>query len=356
MDRQPRRWHDSSSLTAPTAIPLRARLTAVAGFLIGAGTLLGLLFWQGLPEVAEALAVAGWGLVLVAVYHALPMGLDALGWWRLFPVDERPGFPRILLDRWMGESVNTLLPVMQIGGPVVRVRMLMRGGTPGPSAGASVVVDVTLLVLSQIVFTVLGIVLLVLVLGGAGLVGPAVAGVTAMAAAISAFFLLQRRGLFGRIAGPLAKFVGSPALASAADGASSLDRKILDFYADGAALRGSFLFHLTGWIVGTGEVWLALYFLGHPVPLVTAMLLESLGQAVRAGAFVVPGALGVQEGAFMLLGRALGIPPETALALSLSKRCRELLFGLPGLVVWQFSEATGFLKQFRGNSTGPDGE
>jgi uncharacterized membrane protein YbhN (UPF0104 family) len=86
------------------------------------------------------------------------------------------------------------------------------------------------------------------------------------------------------------------------------------------------------------------------------MLLESLGQAVRAGAFVVPGALGVQEGAFMLLGRALGIPPETALALSLSKRCRELLFGLPGLVVWQFSEATGFLKQFRGNSTGPDGE
>ena len=356
MDSQPRRWHDPHSLSAPVRIPLRARLTAIAGFFLGAGTLSGLLVWQGVPEVGGALAAAGWGLVVVALYHVFPLALDALGWWRLLPTGERPSVRRVLVDRWIGESVNTLLPVMQIGGPVVRARMLMRDGVAGSLAGASVVVDVTLLVLSQIVFTILGILLLLMVLGGAGLVGPAVMGVAVMVAAIGAFILLQRRGLFGRIAGPLAKFLGSPALSAAADGAASLDRKILDVYADNAALRGSFLYHLTGWLVGTGEVWLALYFLDHPVPLVTAMLLESLGQAVRAGAFVVPGALGVQEGAFMLLGRTLGIPPETALALSLSKRCRELLFGIPGLVVWQFSEANSFLSQFRRNSTGSDGE
>jgi putative membrane protein len=351
-----RRWHALLSLSAARRIPLRARLTAFAGFLLGAGTLLGLLLWQGVPEVGGALAVAGWGLLLVALYHIFPLVLDALGWWRLLPADERPQIRKILLDRWIGESVNTLLPVMQIGGPVVRVRLLMREGVAGSVAGASVVVDVTLLVLSQIVFTILGISLLVLTLGGAGLVGPALAGVAVMATAIGFFILLPRRGLFARITKPLAKFVGSSALAAAADGAASLDRKILQFYADHAALRASFLFHLTGWIVGTGEVWLALHFLGHPVPLVTAMLLEALGQAVRAGAFVVPGALGVQEGAFVLLGRTLGIPPETALALSLSKRCRELLFGLPGLVVWQLSEANGFLSQFRRNFTSPDEE
>ena len=36
-------------------------------------------------------------------------------------------------------------------------------------------------------------------------------------------------------------------------------------------------------------------------------MLESLGQAVRAGAFAVPGALGVQEGGYVMLGRVVGL-------------------------------------------------
>lgn len=62
---------------------------------------------------------------------------------------------------------------------------------------------------------------------------------------------------------------------------------------------------------------------------------ESLGQAVRAAAFAVPGALGVQEGGYVVLGGALGIPPDTCLALSLAKRAREILLGLPGLLAWR---------------------
>ena len=64
-------------------------------------------------------------------------------------------------------------------------------------------------------------------------------------------------------------------------------------------------------------------------------MLESLGQAVRAGAFAVPGALGVQEGGYVMLGRVVGLGPETALALSLAKRVRELVLGIPGLIAWQ---------------------
>ncbi len=92
--------------------------------------------------------------------------------------------------------------------------------------------------------------------------------------------------------------------------------------------------------MGVGEVWLALSFLGHPVSLLSAMMLESLGQAVRAGAFAVPGALGVQEGGYVMLGRVLGLGPETALALSLAKRVRELLLGIPGLIAWQLDAVT----------------
>ena len=44
-----------------------------------------------------------------------------------------------------------------------------------------------------------------------------------------------------------------------------------------------------------------------------------------------------------MLGALLGIGPETSLALSLTKRVRELTLGIPGLVVWQIEEANALL-------------
>jgi hypothetical protein len=69
-----------------------------------------------------------------------------------------------------------------------------------------------------------------------------------------------------------------------------------------------------------------------------ALLLESLGQAIRAAAFAIPGSLGVQEGGYLLLAPLAGLRPDVALALSLAKRIRELLLGIPGLVFLHFSE------------------
>ena len=55
-----------------------------------------------------------------------------------------------------------------------------------------------------------------------------------------------------------------------------------------------------------------------------------------SAAVMVPGALGLQEGGYVLVGAALGIPGEAALALALVKRARELALGLPSLVAWQW--------------------
>ena len=49
---------------------------------------------------------------------------------------------------------------------------------------------------------------------------------------------------------------------------------------------------------------------------------------------MIPGGLGVQEGGYLMVGNMLGIPPEASLALSLSRRARELAFGVPALLVW----------------------
>jgi hypothetical protein len=53
----------------------------------------------------------------------------------------------------------------------------------------------------------------------------------------------------------------------------------------------------------------------------------------------VPGAIGVQEGGYVVLGPLFGIAPETMLALSLLKRARDLALGVPALLLWQGLEA-----------------
>jgi hypothetical protein len=75
---------------------------------------------------------------------------------------------------------------------------------------------------------------------------------------------------------------------------------------------------------------------GQPLGFIDAFILESLGSGVRAAAFLVPWALGALEGSFVLFGSLFGLPAEAALAISLSKRVRDLALGLPGLVVWQW--------------------
>jgi hypothetical protein len=41
----------------------------------------------------------------------------------------------------------------------------------------------------------------------------------------------------------------------------------------------------------------------------------------------------------VVIGRVLGISPEVAIALSLVKRLREVVLGLPALVFWQRAAA-----------------
>jgi uncharacterized membrane protein YbhN (UPF0104 family) len=97
--------------------------------------------------------------------------------------------------------------------------------------------------------------------------------------------------------------------------------------------------HLLSWLLGGIEVWLVMHFFGHDVGLGPGMIIESLGQAAKAVGFAVPGAIGVQEGGYVVVCRLLGIAPEVAIALSLVKRLREVLLGIPGLILWHRIEA-----------------
>jgi putative membrane protein len=254
----------------------------------------------------------------------------------------------MLRARWIGESVNGLLPVLQVGGNVVKAQLIAARGVDVPSAGASVVVDVMLMVSTQVAFTLFGAALMVALVGGQPLAVSALVGAGLMTGMIGGFYVAQRRGMFGGLARRFERMLGSAPDGALTANAAALDAAVHDVYRRPGAIAAGAGWHLASWVLGAGEVWLALHFLGHPIGFERALLLESLGQAVRTAAFVVPGALGVQEGGYLVLGTILGLTPETALALSLAKRVREIVLGVPGLIVWQAETATSLLRPGRG--------
>ncbi len=298
----------------------------------------GLIAWQGFTVMIEALAVAGWGLVVVALFHLIPQLADNLGWRLLVVKSPCPSLYSLTWIRWIREAVDALLPVAQIGGKLVGIRLLMLHRVSGPAAGSSVVVELTISVITQLLFTLLGLGLLVLLTHNSAVTLGVLAGVALGAVGVIGFIVVQRRGLFAMLLKWLSLITSSQRWVSMVGGAARLDEAIQLLYRRQSVLFYSGMWQFLAWILGAGEVWLALYFLGHPVSVMEALFLESLGQAIRSAGFSIPGSLGVQEGGYMILGTVLGLGPETGLALSLAKRVRELLLGIPALITWQWLE------------------
>ena len=316
-------------------------MTRAATWALSAGVLLfiGVLVSQGLPAVVATLALAGWGLLLVAMFHLLPLALDAVAIRVLFGPAPGGAAPRpmrdALLARWVGESANSLMPAGQLGGPVLMTRRLVSNGMALSEAAAAITVSTTLQTFAQIAFALLG----VASLGAqASHISPHALRVSSLIASgllavqVGGFYWMQRRGLFSKLMRAARRFAGKRDWSEWMSQAESIDRAVQISYGRSGPVAASFLLSLVGWLVGTGEVYLILQLVHHPVGWLDALMLESLGQAIRGAAFAIPGALGVQEGGYLLLAPLAGLPPDAALALSLAKRARELLLGVPGLL------------------------
>jgi putative membrane protein len=332
-----------------SASPSFFKVSVWIGFLFGLLLFIGLIVYQDAGEVLAAVALAGWGLFLIFFVYLAVMAADAMSLRVLLPREVRPSFFRAIWIWWIGLAVNALLPVAQVGGELVRARLLARSGVPGPQAGAVVVAGLTGGVATLILFAAAGSVLLGAGwgMGWDGFMPRLFAGLTVLGGLIFGFYLAQRGGIFLRLAHGFERLAGGREWTGVIGGAEALDRAIVLLYREKGAFAACCLWRLAGWVTGVCEVWLALYLLGHPVSFAEAFVFESLGQAIRSAGFAIPGALGVQEGGFLVVGTMLGVPGEVALGVSLVKRVRDLIVGLPGLGAWQIAEGAGL---FRGQS------
>jgi len=310
----------------------RVAIVAALGVCLG----LYVVFHIGFATVVSAVARAGFGgFGLLCLYGLSMSPLLAAAWIVLLP--GRGGYFGVFVwARLVREAAGDLLPFSHIGGIALGARAAILHRVPTPLAFASTIVDVTTELLAQIAFIALGLGILSrhapsttfsASLGRFVLIG------LAMAVFGGAVLLaLQRYGhrLTGQIAARL--------LPRAAAHTGAVGAKLDAIHASRVRLAVSCAVHLLAWIASGAGTWIAFRLIGAHVDFSSAIAVESFVGAARSAAVLVPNGWGVQEASYALLAPLLGAGPEFGLAVSLLKRARDVVLGVPVLVIWQAVE------------------
>jgi putative membrane protein len=309
------------------------------GLLLGGFVLLAAVAfnWDDIPALRRMLAEAPFAIAISVAVHVPQILLTSLSWRSLLPPGARPPISAMALLRWYRESANALLPAGALVGQAAAARLLARRGIPGEMAGATATVDLTLEAVSQLFFTLAGVALLLGAGEGEGLLGFAAAGFGIALGGAVAMLAFQRHLPLALLERGLTRLARRwPALRP--EWIRELQAAILALHADWPRLVAATLWHTAAWLSGVLEVAGILWLMGSPVTLAEAMVIESLAQALRNAGFMLPGALAVQEGAIIGAAALVGVPPGLALGMALSRRAREVLLSLPGLLAWQRAE------------------
>lgn len=294
-----------------------------------------LLFYIGFGAVFGAVVSVGWGgFTLLLLYGSANFAFLGIAWLALAGTRTARDFATFGWGRAVRDSAGDVLPFSQFGGMVIGARAVILRGISAASAFGSTVVDITVEMVAQIVFILIGLVILVLELPieHMKLLEGTIVGVIVATLAAVAFVVVQRRG-FSFLEGIAERF-----LPKAAVHAAAVNRVINEIHGAPRRLAFAFILHFVGWIGTAFATWLALELIGTPIAFSSAVAIESLLCAMRSAAVIVPGAIGVQEAGYVMMMPLFGLPPDIGLAVSLLKRARELALGTPVLLSWQAAE------------------
>jgi len=296
------------------------------------------LIWAiGFSAVIASIARAGFGgLALLCLYALLVFLALALAWYFLLPPAERRPLRELYLGRLVRDSIAEISPFSPVGGMVAAARLMILKGMNPAYAAASVAADATTEAMAQAVFLAFGLGLGFTQfrhLQGSGPLTEAMLVVLLLAVpGIALLIFLQKRGagFAQRIAGRFFPQVKEGV---------SFQAAIEALYDSPQRLAASAALHLVGWIAAGGGTFLAFRLVGGRVTLLNAIALEALLCAIRSIAAFVPAAIGVQEAGYAMLAPLFGLPAEMGLAVSLLKRAREIVLGVPALIYWQAFES-----------------
>ena len=320
------------------------RLLRIVYLLAGLGLLAIVVAGVDLDAVGQWLVRLGLlGIAGVVAVYAAAFLCDAASWWLILSSArlEAVWLGRLWQVRLVGEAFNAIVPAASLGGEPVKALLLKkRHGVDYREGVASLVMAKTTILLALIGFAAIGLVLMLRAEALADAYGAvAGAGLAALALGVVGFFAVQRWRIASRFGAWLARRGIGRRLESALTHLQTIDDRFVEVYRHRPGrFAGALGLAFGAWALGAVELYVILGFLGRPISLAEAWIIESVLQLVRAGSFFIPANLGASEIGFVVMVGALTGQPPLGLAAALVRRCREVLWISLGLLLgWRLS-------------------
>lgn len=283
-----------------------------------------------------------------------------LSWaWHVICPDVNMG--RLTWARFLRESAATCLPFSQVGGILLSIRAVCFKGyvylknpeNLSVARGIGInIVDITTETLSQIAFIIIGICLLILgqyheTLRDINIPGLAInlkwliiMGIFLLLIGITSMIWSQRQGsaFIKKAVNFLSKHIAHQWEDQISANADSLQQTLNQIWSSPKNVLFSCIIHFIGWMAGAVGTWICYAFLGTHISFQAAITIESLVCVAMSIGFLVPASVGIQEGAYVIMGSIFGIDPHLSFSLSLIRRARDILIGIPVLLIWQIAE------------------
>jgi uncharacterized protein (TIRG00374 family) len=307
--------------------------------------LLGLLLlgWvidsTNLIETWDLVRQIGYGFILVLAIYLIAFVFDSLAW--QLTILSAP-----LTSRWLyylfeiklaGEAFNNILPAASIGGEPIKALLLKNLHNINYNESiASLILVRTINTIALILFLTVGFILIlesdILEIKYYSIAGT---GLATLISLIFLFFTIQRFKLTSVISKALSRQRGFGWLSNFLHHINSVDEKLVIFYtAQHGRAAISFALAFCNWVLGVGEIMITMHFLGHPVTLTDAWIIEAIAQLVRAATFFIPASIGAQEGAFLVIGSAVTGSPTLGLSMAIIRRAREIIWISWGVIAF----------------------
>jgi uncharacterized membrane protein YbhN (UPF0104 family) len=243
---------------------------------------------------------------------------------------------RLFAIRTIGEAYNNITPTASIGGEPIKAWLLKSNyEIRFREASGSLVLAKTTIVISLVLYTAIGFLLL---LGHEKLAGDykiiGAVGLAMLMLFSILFFLVQWLKISTLVAHKLGNTRFGQRLLGLIAFAEDLDAQFLRVYSQHRLrLLLSICLAFIAWLLLMVEIYCVMHLLGFPISWAEAWIIEAFVQTVRSAVFMIPAGIGAQEGAMFLLCSAITGNPASGLVLALVRRSRELLWIALGLAL-----------------------
>ena len=305
----------------------------------------GFLFWAinavDMEKTLELLLKINYGFVAILSIYIVITWLDMLAWKLSFPPEITKDIPNLKLweIRTIGDAYNTITPLGTMGGEPVKAHILKEHFDISlKQTFSSLIISRTTFLAALILFCFPGIFFI--------LNSPSIPtnfktasiwGMVAFSIMIFLFIMFQLTGTLGNMSQWLISKTNKPRLQNFLLKLVHTDNLFTVFYQNfSKRIFFSIFLAFLGWIVGLGELYLILYFLGFSPSFSDIWIIESMVQLVKAGSFFIPFSIGTLEGGSVLIFLSLGYSASLGLAVPLIGRVKQLAWVALGLTLGWF--------------------